>query len=164
MCVYVSVMLVVTVTSIVLWVWCSIRSLKSVVSLSTLLVVLTQHMEGREKVTEVFCLVLAWEMRLISPHLLCFQPVHLPTGVRTASTPATATMEPFAAPMMGNANALLAGRGSTVPRVSKGPAGVHQGEPTHGGNSLPVCVCHVTSVRAPLMCLSPLNNYLSPSV
>lgn len=43
-------------------------------------------------------------------------PVHLRTGVRTASTPATATTEPFAAPMMGNANALLAGRGSTALR------------------------------------------------
>lgn len=43
-------------------------------------------------------------------------PVHQPTGVRTASIHATATMEPFAAPMMGNANALLAGRGSTALR------------------------------------------------
>lgn len=43
-------------------------------------------------------------------------PVRLPTGVPTASTPATATMEPFAVPMMGNANALLDGRGSTALR------------------------------------------------
>lgn len=130
-------------------------------SILTLLVVLTQHMDGREKVGGVFCLVLAWGIRLISPHLLCFQPVHLRTGVRTASTPATATTEPFAAPMMGNANALLAGRGSTALRVSKGPSGVHQagdggvGEPSYREDSFPACMYPVRSVRDPSKHMPP---------
>lgn len=42
--------------------------------------------------------------------------VHLPTGARTVSTRATATMGPSAAPMMGNASAHLAGPGSTALR------------------------------------------------
>lgn len=42
--------------------------------------------------------------------------VHLLTGAQTASTRATATMGPSAAPTMGNANALRAGRGSTARR------------------------------------------------
>lgn len=47
-----------------------------------------------------------------------FQLVLLLTGAPTASTRATATMGRSAAPMMGNVNVHLAGRGSTALRVS----------------------------------------------
>ena len=65
--------------------------------------------------------------------LLCFQLAPLRTGARTASTRATATTGPSAAPTTGNANALQAGRGSTARRVSGTPSEAHQ--KSGGGHS-----------------------------
>lgn len=72
-----------------------------------------------------------------SPRMLCFQLVHPPTGARTASTRATATTGPSAAPTTGNASALRAGRGSTAHSVSGQPPEL-RGAPPRGTRPFPV--------------------------
>lgn len=112
--------LVAVTVSIAIWALCVEQRAFSVLVHTANLSCARRCVGGREGCWNLLC----WALALISqssPCVLCFQLVHPPTGARTASTRATATMGPSAAPTTGNASALLAGRGSTARSVSGQP-------------------------------------------
>lgn len=93
--------------------------------------------------------LLCWALASISqssPRVLCFQLVHPPTGARTASTRATATTGPSAAPTTGNASALLAGQGSTARSVSGQPL-EPKGSPTREDTAFPCAPTSSPGIR-----------------